>query len=402
MTTNTLSWSDKARLVNRLARIGAGALADKVAPRKAKWVGDVPASVDMITPEWLTAVLCKGVPGAKVLDFKVTGGSSGTTTRAAIELALNAEAQQIDVPKYLFTKSSPIFTQRVFHTFSGAFIGETGFYNHIRPQLDIEAPHGYHACMDAPSGRSMIMMEDIAVTRGVKFISTETYIDRPTIEDLLANMAKWHGHFWESPQFRTNLNWMRNPVIFLDELNKFVDLKDRAVIAVEKYPHLIPDDIRHRTDELWEATVKSFQLNARLPKTLLHGDCHIGQTYLTREGRVGYADWQIPMQGGWAYDVNYAIASALTIEDRRKWERDLILHYLDRLQAFGGPKIGFDAAWLAYRQHSLYPFFAWAYTRAGGGSKQPEFQLDYICNDITTRTAHAVSDLETLKAVNQV
>lgn len=65
-----------------------------------------------------------------------------------------------------------------------------------------------------------------------------------------------------------------------------------------------------------------------------------------------------------------------------------------------GPKLDFGVAWLAYRQHALSPFFAWAYTRAGAGALQPEFQADYVCNDIMTRTAHAVSDLESIDAVS--
>ena len=48
-----LTWADKARLTSRMARIGAGALADRFAPRKAKRAGDVPASVEMVTPEYL-------------------------------------------------------------------------------------------------------------------------------------------------------------------------------------------------------------------------------------------------------------------------------------------------------------------------------------------------------------
>lgn len=71
-----------------------------------------------------------------------------------------------------------------------------------------------------------------------------------------------------------------------------------------------------------------------------------------------------------------------------------------RLHASGGPKLNFDVAWLAYRQHSLYPFFAWAYTRAGAGALQPEFQAGHVCNDIMTRTAHAVSDLHAIDAVS--
>jgi len=401
MTASQASWKDKTRLLGRVARVGVGMLADRIAPRKVSGIADVPASVAQITPQWLTAVLCKDTPGARVLDFSVISGSSGTSTRAGLALIINAQAEQAGVPTRLFTKSSPTFAQRMFLGFSGALIGEPGFYNDIRPQLDIEAPLGYHACMDAASWRSMVMMEDIVATRGAKFISTETYIDRATIEDLLANMAKWHGHFWNSPQFTTKLKWMRTPVLFLAELNKFVDLKARAVVAIEQYPQLVPQDIRLLSDELWAATARSFEINAQLPPTVLHGDCHIGQTYFTREGRIGYADWQVPMRGGWAYDVNYALVSALTVEDRRNWERDLLRHYLDRLHAAGGAKLGFDEAWLRYRQHALYPYFAWAYTRAGAGSLQPDFQPDYVCNDIMTRTAHAVSDLETLRAVNQ-
>ena len=139
-----------------------------------------------------------------------------------------------------------------------------------------------------------------------------------------------------------------------------------------------------------------------MSQTFLHGDCHIGQTYLTREGHIGYSDWQGVTQGGWAFEVNNALVSALTIEDRCNWERELIAYYLDRLHAAGGARIEFDAAWLAYRHHSLYPYFCWAYTRAGAGSMQPDFQPDYVCNDIMTRTAHAGSDLEAAKRLSTI
>jgi hypothetical protein len=54
------------------------------------------------------------------------------------------------------------------------------------------------------------------------------------------------------------------------------------------------------------------------------------------------------------------------------------------LHCAGGPKLEFDAAWLNYRQHTLYPFFAWAFTRADASAILPEMQKDYVCNETTS------------------
>ena len=399
MSTQATS-ADKVRLIGRAAQVGFGVLKDRIAPQKALLAADVPGSVAEITPQWLTAVLCK-TPGAKVLNVKLTGGDAGSSTRQGLELTLNAEAQQAGIPTRLFTKSAPTFVQRMFLGLSDASQGEIVFYTRIRPQLDIEAPRGYHACMDHSSWRSMTLMDDIDTSKGSKFISTETYIDKSMMADLLGNMAKWHAVFWNSPQLTKELAWVRTTAQFLADMNKYISFKGRALLAMEKYPQLLPADMHGQGEALWDAVQASYQIDLRQQATFLHGDAHIGQTYITREGRMGYSDWQLIQRGSWAADFAYGIASALTIEDRRKWENDLLRGYLDALHAAGGPRLDLDAAWLSYRQHTLYPFFAWAFTRAGAGAVLPDMQPDSVCNDIMSRTAHAVSDLESIKAVLQ-
>ena len=399
MADTGATFADKVRLLGRVARVGVGVIRDRVAPTRTLRADDVPGSVAQITPEWLTAVLCKGQPGAKVQGVKLTGGDSGSSTRQGLELTLNDAARQAGIPQRLFTKSSPTFIQRMFLGLTDAALGEIGFYRQIRPQLDIEAPRGYHACMDRSTWRSMILMDDIAATRGAKFISTETYIDKSKMSDLLGNMARWHAAFWDHAQLRRELAWVRTPAQFLTDMSKFISFKGRALLAMEKYPHLLPANMLGQGESLWNALQASYQINLRMPATFLHGDAHIGQTYITRDGRMGYGDWQLVQRGGWAADFAYGLTSALTIDDRRNWDRDLLRQYLDALHAAGGPKLDFDAAWLSYRQHTLYPFFAWAFTRAGAGAVMPDMQPDSVCNDIMTRTAHAVSDLESIAAV---
>ena len=394
-------WPARLRAAVRVCSIGGHVLRETLSSSSAIRLSDVPRSHLEITPAWLTAVLCKDIPGARVIGFKSTGGSIGTSTRQGLQLELNDEAGRGGVPSRLFTKCSKNFNQRLMLGFSGMIHGEVGFYPQIRPQLDIEAPRGYHACIDLSSWRSMVLMEDVVATRGAKFISTETHITRSQMEDLLANMAVWHGHFWNSPQLKSELGWLRTPADFLNTIAP-LGFRFLARQGIQHAQAVIPPSLLVSTEELWKALILSFELNLREAHTFLHGDPHIGQTYITADARMGYADWQLIMQGGWAFDVAYAIVSALTVEDRRLWERELLRFYLDRLHAAGGPALPFDEAWLSYRQNTIYPYFCWLMTINGAHMPLlPTMQTESVSLDIIERAANAIADLESLAILNR-
>ena len=106
----------------------------------------------------------------------------------------------------------------------------------------------------------------------------------------------------------------------------------------------------------------------------------------------------IGLQGSWAHDCAYIIASALEVEDRRAWERDLLDFYLERLAAAGGGRIARDTAWHAYRRAMFYPYLAWVYT-IGRSRLQPEFQPDETSLAMIGRIAAAIDDLDSPRAV---
>ncbi|MFY9329126.1 MAG: hypothetical protein WAO76_14110 [Georgfuchsia sp.] len=112
-------------------------------------------------------------------------------------------------------------------------------------------------------------------------------------------MALWHGHFWDSPQLRNDLGWLRTPADFLNTIAP-LGFRFLARQGIKHSHAVIPPSLLARTDKSWRALAASFQLNLRDARTFLHGDPHIGQAYITNEGRMGYADWQLVMQGGWA------------------------------------------------------------------------------------------------------
>jgi aminoglycoside phosphotransferase (APT) family kinase protein len=75
---------------------------------------------------------------------------------------------------------------------------------------------------------------------------------------------------------------------------------------------------------------------SRNPKfqCLLHGDAHLGNTYLDG-GAPRFLDWQMIHIGSAFHDVAYFIGGALTVEDRRAHEWEILDHYLATLTRLG-------------------------------------------------------------------
>jgi hypothetical protein len=359
--------------------------------------GLLPAGPQEITPDWLSSVLCSRSPGARVISAAVSAASTGTTTRAALAVAYNRAGVAAELPARMFVKCTTSLAQRLMLGLGGLIYGEPGFYRHIRPLLQIEAPTGYFAAADPRSWRSVVIMEDVVTTRGARFWLSGVATGRDQIEDLLANLAAWHGALWNSPRLRA-WRWLRTPTEQMSLIDALLGLANRLAAGAGRAERVIPASLRARQPDLHEGMRRSMRAASAGPLTYLHGDLHIGNTYLTHDGRMGIADWQVGLKGSWAHDYGYLVATALAVEDRRAWERDLLAFYLDRLVASGGPSITAHAGWLAYRRSLFYPYFAWVYT-IGRSRLQPRFQPEDVSLTMIGRIATAIADLDGLGAV---
>jgi hypothetical protein len=357
---------------------------------------DVPVSRKSVTREWLTAVLCRGRPGAAVEDFETADASSGTSTRWTVSLSYNDAGRDAGLPTELFAKTTLAYRQRMMLGLAGVIAGEPAFFAHFRPGVEMEAPQGYYGGVDERSWRSLSLIEDISLSKAATFCTPETPISLAQMEDLLANMAAWHGRYWSAPELaRRGLN---TPARFLRNVDRFISMQKRSKVGAERARSVMPAALVARQDDLYRALGRSLEIASQGALTLLHGDSHIGNTYITGSGRMGFTDWQVIQRGCWAYDFAYTVNSGLAVEDRRLWGRHLLAFYLEQLMAAGGDAPDLDAAWLLYRQHSLWPYFAWVYT-IGRGALQPKMQPDEISIGIIERTASAIVDLDTLASV---
>jgi hypothetical protein len=324
-------------------------------------------------------------------------GSAGTTNRRSLELTYSEAGRLAGLPARVFVKCTTTIAQRLMLGLGGLIGGEPGFYTHVRPLLEIEAPQGHFGAVDERSWRSVVVIEDVVAERGARFWDPSTEIGRERIEDLLGNVARWHGRLWGSPRL-DEWSWLRTPEMQMRLIDSLLGLANRLPAGVRRAREVIPESLRARQADLHEGLRRSMGIASRGVHTYLHGDLHAANTYLTEDARFGITDWQVGLRGSWAQDFAYLLLTALTVEDRRAWERDLLGFYLERLAAAGGDSIPPQAAWLAYRQATFYPYFAWVYT-IGRSRLQPSFQPRPVSLMFIERIAAAIDDLDSLGAV---
>jgi thiamine kinase-like enzyme len=391
---------DTVGIAGLVGKVGAQVARERFGPAvRLPDAGTVPPSAESITPGWLTSVLCRDTPGARVLDVRVVGGHSGTSARRALRVTYNNAGQVAGLPTSLFTKSTATFTSRLLLGVTEIVEGETLFYTVARPGLELRSPTAYYAGFDPGTYRSMLLLADLGEL-GWTFPEPMTNkVTRADAEDIVTQMAAYHGAFWDSPRFGTDLRRLRPTVAWQQSLNR-ISYEKRTLKGLERARAVVPDEVYARRAELQPKLMRSLALHAAGPVTLLHQDMHLGNWLRDPDGRMGLYDWQCVGRGQWAQDFSYALAATLPTADRRNWERDLLRLYLDRLAAAGvAEPLGFDAAWLSYRQQPLHALTL-AFFSIGGSRLENQLQpLGYMLWAIE-RIAQLTADLETFDALN--
>jgi hypothetical protein len=217
---------------------------------------------------------------------------------------------------------------------------------------------------------------------------------RERIESQIRLMAKFHGRFHESPELKTVLTEIGTWPEFFGKTLEY-GMKEGSNKGFLEAESVIPARLYKRFDEIWPATLASVEKHHQLSHTLMHGDVHLKNWYIAGNGEMGLGDWQCCVRGHWSRDLAYAIVTALTVEDRRAWEKDLVLLYLKELAAAGGPVVTFDEAWIHYRQQLMSVLTWWTITLCPAPG-MPDMQPRDITLEFIRRITIAMDDLDSL------
>ncbi|WP_127128938.1 phosphotransferase [Georgenia sp. SYP-B2076] len=389
--------------LRRVARVAQGVLKDAVAPTRPLTLDDVPASAADVTPEWATAAVCSGT-AARVIAVRREPVSDGTSGRSRLHLTYEGPADDVaELPATVFVKDAPSFGNRMQVGITGAIWAETRFYRDVRPLIpDLRAPRGYFGASDRSTGRALVLLEDMDRTRsGVTYGDIRTvYTTRAMAESLVDNLAILHGSFLGSPRLESELRWIITSKALQVHLNAAVDVEKRTLVGFDRARGIIPAALHGRRNDVQPGLMRALELDALGPLGIVHTDVHSGNWFAQDGERMGLYDWAALARGQGSRDLAYALMSALTIEDRRTWERSLVELYAERVGEVSGIGQDPETVWTAYRRQTLHGFGYWLYT-LGQGMLQPSMQPDEVSRINIERMAQAVLDLETFEALSR-
>lgn len=375
-----------ARQLRTRARIAAHALWDLMARPEAR-PGEVPFHAEAITAPWLTAVFAGAAPGARAESVRIVGGDDGSSVRRGIQVAWNAAGAGL--PTRLFAKSTPTLATRL--SAGMAAPSEGRFLMEVRPSLAIEAPVCRWSGRDPDSGRSLHLFDDLTVTRGAGFCQADTVISRGQAEAMIDTLATLHGALRERAQA---LDWLNTYEAFF-EAGRRSGIQDGHEQALTRAAPVIPARLLARRDEIWPAAARAAAAHAEHPRTVIHSDVHLGNWYVTADGRMGLSDWARVCRGLWARDVAYMLTAALSVEDRRVWEMDLLDRYLRKVRGGFGIDIGRDEALRAYRQQMFTALLMWTPTLCPP-PMLPDMQPERMSLKMIGRICTAIDDHDAL------
>lgn len=348
----------------------------------------IPADWGDITPDWMTAAIANRHPGARVGEVTLVSRDDGTNRRARFGLTYAAGSG----PATVFAKAEEPAHREV-HARNGNMFNEALLFASEVP-LPVDHPLPYLAVVDQPGFAYVVVMEDIAARGADPRDAT-----RPMTVDQVANgvrgLARLHSRYWgSSAAADPALGWVQP---FEPTEGWQVGLRARIPLGLERGGDAIAPEVRrHDGDQvvdLWARYVGAV-VAAGTP-TLLHGDAHIGNTYVLPGDDVGFLDWQVVRWGNWSLDVGYFVMGALTEDDRRHCEADLVEEYRTSLDVPDGERPTADEAWLRYRASAAHGLALWLSTLGTDG-----WQSRDVCLALARRYATAFAELDAVAALD--
>ena len=281
--------------------------------------------------EYLTEALRRSGALAEGRIANVTVESSKPTILSRIiQLRLSYEGAAADAPPSIILKTG-LPERAGFKGNGGRY--EVAFYTQIAPAMPAGfVPRCFDAVWDEEANDWHLLLEDLTDTH----FALTLWPMPPTREHseaIVAARARFHALWWDDPRLGTSIGtWLEphDPQIekFAEEFARFADrVGDR-----------LPAERRFVYERLIE---EGHRLNARYHThrnmTLLHGDSHVWNVFLPRDGSddVRLFDWP-----GWRIDVAADDLSNMMAlhwfpDHRRRHERTLLDHYHRELLAHG-------------------------------------------------------------------
>jgi thiamine kinase-like enzyme len=317
---------------------------------------------------------------------------TGTASRSRLKIQYAGHLTTAPGPASLFIKSTPPdFGSALFGILFDLGANELSFYRHVRPELPVRSPEVYYC--EGNSTSYAMLLEDLT-DKHCEFRDLASKCSLEEATSIVTTLAQLHARFWQSERFETDLAWV----------NRFETNRDFRLlqlvrqlsvpIAFKKFGHVLPEKIRRVIPHLMSNYHRLERQWAQEPRTLIHGDAHLGNMYF-QDGSAGLLDWQVNQYGQGMRDISYFLINSLQEELRLAHQEQLIRHYLETLHDLG-VSLDFDTAWRQYRLQSVY---AWV---AGIVTAPTRFQDERVVIAGLARSSKAIIDLDAIELIREL
>jgi hypothetical protein len=321
----------------------------------------LPWSLEALDAGWLTRLIQNKYPQAVAETLEQVQLFNSHSTKLRIAVGWNEAGKAAGLPRDLCIKTN----------WSGAFNDvdicalEARFYHFLAEKMTCPTARCYYADWDSDGkGQGLVLLEDLTA-RGGKFGHTSDRAGITGLQTAFEGLAKLHGGLWDSPLItKQAAPWLQTSMetavdhdqvrIMWEWIEKNLTDPEFCAIAPKHYVNE-PRRVERAYDKLVE-----FERGFKAPYCVLLGDCHQGNTYLQPDGQRLWLDWQLARRGRPWRDVTYFMIGALSVDERRHHQRDILAFYRDRLIATGAQNvIGLDEIWEQYRRWVMYGIQAW-------------------------------------------
>ena len=353
------------------------------------------ASPSDITAQWVEGVL-RGSgnleDGVTVTDVSLERLGEGVGILSILQRVTPTYSSGTKAPKSIVVKyptDDP--TQRFTADALVLYIREVVFYRDHAAFAPFTTPKCFAQAIAGDNTDFTIVMEDIGHFRALNQLEG---VSLQESKILLTKLADFHAMWWGSPKlpglqehFPPLSNATYHAVLPMLWAGGWPSVEEHA-------GHLIPDSVR-AIGEIWGGKVEWMLDNLMTPQTLCHGDYRADNLMFDGDEPAAI-DFQIVGTGSGMYDVGYFISQSIDTDVRRGHDRELVNHYLDRLEEHG-ITVDREESW---RQYLVCICFCVTYgvTTFGGFTEQNE-RGQALLSDMLLRSLHAVADNDALSVL---
>jgi hypothetical protein len=337
----------------------------------------VPESLaELLTPQWLSSALQARYPGTVVTGLTAGPVATRISTNAFFEIE-TAGSPPGKPPSRLCAKG--YFRDTGNWPYRTAGEAEGYFYRDLAEAVGVRTLPRVYADVDPDTKHGVVITADI-VADGASFVDPLQARSPTQVAESLDHYADLHAATWGTAS-TGQAGWLAPRIAGT--------MGGRSVEGIQAQfdgplgSGMPPGarDGRRLVDAYRSLPARN---EAAGSWCLIHGDAHLGNLFTDAAGRPGILDWQLVQRGPWYIDVGYHIASSLEPDERRRSERDLLAHYLDRLASSGADAPAEDQAWPAYCRGIVYGLYLWSITQ----KVRPEITAELLARLGTAAADH--------------